>query len=42
MAAVAAVIVAAVTGVSLDRVFEHFRPWWIVVVAIAEAVSFVP
>ncbi len=43
VAAVAAVIVVAtVTGVSLDRVFEHFRPWWIVVVAIAEAVSFVP
>lgn len=43
VAAVAAVIVvAAVSGVSLDRVFEHFRPWWIVVVAIAEAVSFVP
>ena len=43
VAAVATVIVlATVTGVSLDRAFEHFRPWWIVVVAIAEAVSFVP
>jgi uncharacterized membrane protein YbhN (UPF0104 family) len=41
--AVAAVIaLAAITGVSLDRIFEHFRPWWIVVVAIAETVSFVP
>jgi uncharacterized membrane protein YbhN (UPF0104 family) len=43
VAAVAAVVVvAAVAGVSLNRVFEHFRPGWIVVVAIAEAVSFVP
>jgi uncharacterized membrane protein YbhN (UPF0104 family) len=43
VAAVAAVIVlAAVGGVSVDRVFEHFRPWWIVVVAVAEAVSFAP
>ena len=43
VAAIAAVIVlAAVSGVSVDRVFEHFRLWWIVVVAIAEAVSFVP
>ena len=43
VAAVAAVIaVAAVSDVSLDRIFEHFRPRWIVVVAIAEAVSFVP
>lgn len=43
VAAIAAVIVlAAVTGVSLDRVFAHFRPEWIIVVAIAEAVSFLP
>src|ERR1700733_2007951 len=43
VAAIAAVIVvAAVSGVSLDRVFEHFRLRWIVVVAIAETVSFVP
>ncbi len=42
LAAVAAVIVvAAVSGVSLERVFEDFRPWWIVVVATAEAVGFV-
>src|SRR6202142_1284713 len=41
--AVAAVIViAAVSGFSLDWVFEHFRPRWIIVVAIAEAVSFLP
>jgi uncharacterized membrane protein YbhN (UPF0104 family) len=43
LAAVAAVIVvAALSGVSLDRVFEHFRPGWIIVVAIAEVVSFPP
>ena len=41
-AVVAVIVVAAVSGVSLDRVFEHFRPRWIVVVAIAETVSFVP
>jgi uncharacterized membrane protein YbhN (UPF0104 family) len=41
-AVVAVIVVAAASGVSLDRVFEHFRPRWIVVVAIAEAVSFVP
>jgi uncharacterized membrane protein YbhN (UPF0104 family) len=43
VAAVGAVIaVAAVSGVSLHRVFEHFRPRWIIVVAIAQAVSFLP
>jgi uncharacterized membrane protein YbhN (UPF0104 family) len=41
-AIVAVILVAAVSGVSLDRVFEHFRPRWIVVVAIAEVVSLVP
>ena len=41
-AVVAVVVVAALSGVSLDRVFEHFRPSWIIVVAIAEAVSFPP
>ena len=42
-AAVAAVIViAAVSGVSLDRIFAHVRPHWIIVVAIAEAASFLP
>jgi uncharacterized membrane protein YbhN (UPF0104 family) len=41
-AVVAVIVVAAVSGVSLDRVFEHFRPGWIVVVAIAETVSLVP
>jgi hypothetical protein len=41
-AVVAVIVVAAVSGVSLDRVFEHFRPQRIVVVAIAETVSFVP
>ena len=43
VAAVGAVVaVAAVSGVSLNRVFEHFRPVWIAVVAVAEAVSFLP
>ncbi len=43
VAAVAAVIVlAAVSGVSVDRVFEHFSPGWIIVVAAAEAVSLLP
>jgi uncharacterized membrane protein YbhN (UPF0104 family) len=41
-AVVAVIVVAAVSGVSLDRIFEDFRPQWIIVVAIAEAVSFVP
>jgi uncharacterized membrane protein YbhN (UPF0104 family) len=41
-ATVAVIVVAAVSGVSVDRVFAHFRPGWIVVVAIAEAASFVP
>jgi uncharacterized membrane protein YbhN (UPF0104 family) len=41
-AIVAVIVLAAVTGVSLDRVFAHFRPEWIIVVAIAEAVSFLP
>lgn len=36
------IVLAAVTGVSLSRIFAHFRPGWIVVVAIAQAVSFVP
>ncbi len=40
--AVAAVIaVATVSGVSVDRVFEHFHPGWIVVVAIAEVLALV-
>jgi uncharacterized membrane protein YbhN (UPF0104 family) len=38
----AVVVVAAVGGVSLNRVFAHFRPGWIAVVAIAEAASFLP
>ena len=41
-AVVAIVVVAAVSGVSLSRVFAHFRPAWILVVAIAETVSFLP
>jgi uncharacterized membrane protein YbhN (UPF0104 family) len=41
-AVVAVVVVAAVSGISLARVFAHFRPGWIVVVAISEAVSFLP
>ena len=41
-AVVAVIVVAAVSGVSLNRVFAHFRPGWIVVVAIAEAASFLP
>jgi uncharacterized membrane protein YbhN (UPF0104 family) len=43
VAAVAAVVViAAVSGVSLDRIFADFHPHWIIVVAIAEAVSVLP
>jgi uncharacterized membrane protein YbhN (UPF0104 family) len=43
LAAVAAVIlVALISGVSLDRVFADLRPRWIVVVAAAEALSFLP
>jgi uncharacterized membrane protein YbhN (UPF0104 family) len=42
LAAVAAVIViATLSGVSLERIFEHFHPWWIAVVAIAEVVGLV-
>jgi uncharacterized membrane protein YbhN (UPF0104 family) len=41
-AIIAVTVVGAVSGVSLDRVFAHFRPGWIVVVAIAEAASFLP
>jgi uncharacterized membrane protein YbhN (UPF0104 family) len=41
-AIIAVIVVGAVSGVSLDRVFAHFRPGWIVVVAIAEAASFLP
>ena len=41
-AIVAVIVVAAVSGVSIDRIFEHFRPWWIVVLAIAETVSLLP
>src|ERR1700722_19310702 len=41
-AVVAVIVVAAVSGVSLDRIFEHFRPGWIIVVAIAESVSVLP
>jgi uncharacterized membrane protein YbhN (UPF0104 family) len=36
------IVVALISGVSLDRVAADFRPRWLVVVAIAEAVSFVP
>src|ERR1700760_3537143 len=43
LAAVAAVVVVAlISGVSLHHVADDFRARWIVVVAIAEAVSFVP
>jgi uncharacterized membrane protein YbhN (UPF0104 family) len=38
----AVVVVAAVSGVSIDRIFEDFRPWWIVPLAIAETVSLLP
>lgn len=41
-AILAVIVVAAVTGVSLHRVFAHFRLAWIVVVAIAAAASFPP
>jgi uncharacterized membrane protein YbhN (UPF0104 family) len=41
-AAAAVIVIAAVSGVSVDRIFENFRPQWIVVVAIAEAVSVLP
>jgi uncharacterized membrane protein YbhN (UPF0104 family) len=41
-AIVAVIVLAAVSGVSLHRGFAHFRPEWIIVVAIAEALSFLP
>jgi uncharacterized membrane protein YbhN (UPF0104 family) len=41
-AVVAVIAIGAVSGVSLNRVFAHFRPGWIVVVAIAAAAGFVP
>ena len=41
-AVVAVILVASLSGVSLQRVFAHFHPWWIVVVAIAETASFLP
>jgi uncharacterized membrane protein YbhN (UPF0104 family) len=41
-AIIAVIAIAVASGVSLDRVFAHFRPGWIVVVAIAEAASFLP
>ena len=34
----AVVVVAAVSGVSIDRIFEDFRPWWIVPLAIVAAI----
>jgi uncharacterized membrane protein YbhN (UPF0104 family) len=42
IALVAVIVVAALSGVSLTRVFAHFHPEWIVVVAIAGALSFFP
>jgi uncharacterized membrane protein YbhN (UPF0104 family) len=41
-AAAAVIVIASLSGVSIDRIFEHFRPQWIIVVALAEAVSFLP
>jgi uncharacterized membrane protein YbhN (UPF0104 family) len=41
-AVVAVILVASLSGVSLQRVFAHFHPDWVVVVAVAEAVSFLP
>ncbi len=41
-AIVAIVVVAALSGVSLSRVFAHFRPGWIVVIAIAQAAGLLP
>jgi uncharacterized membrane protein YbhN (UPF0104 family) len=41
-AVIAVLVLAIVSGVSLDRVFAHVDPSWILVVAIAEAVSFLP
>jgi uncharacterized membrane protein YbhN (UPF0104 family) len=41
-AIVAVIVVASVSGVSLNRVFSGFRPGWIVVIAVAEAASFLP
>ncbi|MGH2909217.1 MAG: hypothetical protein ACRDK8_07980 [Solirubrobacteraceae bacterium] len=41
-AIVAVIVVAVLTGVSLSRVFAHFRPVWIVVVAIAQAAGLLP
>jgi uncharacterized membrane protein YbhN (UPF0104 family) len=41
-AVIAVIAVAELSGVSLHRVFADFRPRWIVIVAIAEAVSFLP
>jgi uncharacterized membrane protein YbhN (UPF0104 family) len=41
-AVIAVIVLAAASGVSLNRIFAHFAPGWIVVVAIAEAASFLP
>jgi uncharacterized membrane protein YbhN (UPF0104 family) len=41
-AIVAVIVVAALSSVSLHRIFAHVHPDWIVVVAIAQAVSFIP
>jgi uncharacterized membrane protein YbhN (UPF0104 family) len=41
-AIIAVIVLAAVSGVSLDRVFAHLAPQWILVVAIAQAASFLP
>lgn len=41
-AIIAVIVVAALSSVSLNRIFAHLHPHWIVVVAIAQAVSLIP